>query len=253
MTKFSITCFDSGVLWDDFGICSDVVPFTCNFPRADIHELLAPDLLHQVIKGTFKDHLVMWVNEYLIGKHGTKRGTEIIDDIDRCISLVPAFPGLRQFPEGSDFKQWTGDDLKALMKVDYDALHEIENKLARFHHYRDIFISTGVHVDISLPRQHALKHYPHSIRLYGSPNGLCSSMMESKHIKAVKEPWQCSGRHKALVQMLCTNCRMDKMAFAQRAFDKQGMMAGTHHCYSHTIAVKTTEILAYEPFISQTS
>jgi hypothetical protein len=26
-----------------------------------------------------------------------------------------------------------------------------------------------------------------------------------------------------------------------------------HHCYSHTIAVKTTEILAYEPFISQTS
>jgi hypothetical protein len=25
----------------------------------------------------------MWVNEYLIGKHGTKRGTEIIDDIDR--------------------------------------------------------------------------------------------------------------------------------------------------------------------------
>jgi hypothetical protein len=34
------------------------------------------------------------------------------------ISLVPAFPGLRQFPEGSDFKQWTGDDLKALMKVD---------------------------------------------------------------------------------------------------------------------------------------
>ena len=90
-------------------------------------------------------------------------------------------------------------------------------------------------MDISLPRQHALKHYPHSIRLYGSPNGLCSSMMESKHIKAVKEPWQCSGRHKALVQMLCTNCRMDKMAFAQRAFDKQGMMAGTVTAYTAMI------------------
>jgi hypothetical protein len=36
-------------------------PFTHSFPRADIHELLSPDLLHQVIKGIFKDHLVQWV------------------------------------------------------------------------------------------------------------------------------------------------------------------------------------------------
>jgi hypothetical protein len=105
-----------------------------------------------------------------------------------------------------------------------DALREIENKLARFHHYRTIFIDMGVRTDISLPRQHALTHYPRSIRLYGSPNGLCSSMTESKHIKAVKEPWRRSSRHKALVQMLRTNCRMDKMAFAQRVF---GMMEGT--------------------------
>jgi hypothetical protein len=33
------------------------------------------------------------------------------------ISAVPAFPGLRRFPDGRDFVQWTGDDSKALMKV----------------------------------------------------------------------------------------------------------------------------------------
>lgn len=33
------------------------------------------------------------------------------------ISAVPPFPGLRRFPDGRDFKQWTGDDSKALMKV----------------------------------------------------------------------------------------------------------------------------------------
>ena len=33
------------------------------------------------------------------------------------ISIVPAFAGLRRFPEGRGFKQWTGDDSKALMKV----------------------------------------------------------------------------------------------------------------------------------------
>jgi hypothetical protein len=33
------------------------------------------------------------------------------------ISAVPPFPGLRRFPDGRDFAQWTGDDSKALMKV----------------------------------------------------------------------------------------------------------------------------------------
>jgi hypothetical protein len=58
-------------------------PFTEVFPRADIHELLSPDLLHQVIKGTFKDHIVTWVHEYLEIVHGETRSKEIMDDIDK--------------------------------------------------------------------------------------------------------------------------------------------------------------------------
>ncbi|KAG1898506.1 uncharacterized protein F5891DRAFT_1190888 [Suillus fuscotomentosus] len=41
-------------LWDEFGIAAQLVPFTNDFPRTDIHELIAPDLLHQIIKGAFK-------------------------------------------------------------------------------------------------------------------------------------------------------------------------------------------------------
>jgi hypothetical protein len=33
------------------------------------------------------------------------------------IAITPPFAGLRRFPEGRGFKQWTGDDSKALMKV----------------------------------------------------------------------------------------------------------------------------------------
>jgi hypothetical protein len=33
------------------------------------------------------------------------------------IVLAPAFPGLRRFPQGRGFKQWMGNDSKALMKV----------------------------------------------------------------------------------------------------------------------------------------
>jgi hypothetical protein len=53
-------------------------PFTYGFPWADIHELLSSDLLHQVIKGTFKDYLVSWANKYLHLEHGEKRLLEII-------------------------------------------------------------------------------------------------------------------------------------------------------------------------------
>lgn len=58
-------------------------PFTNDFPRADISELLAPDLLHQIIKGTFKDHLVTWVNDYLDMEYSVRHATAIKADIDR--------------------------------------------------------------------------------------------------------------------------------------------------------------------------
>lgn len=61
-------------------------PFTHFFPRANIHELLAPDLLHQLIKGIFKDHLVEWIGEYLVLTHGLTAALVIIEDIDhRCV------------------------------------------------------------------------------------------------------------------------------------------------------------------------
>lgn len=53
-----------------------------DFPRADIHELLSPDLLHQVIKGTFKDHLVTWVEEY-IKRTYKNQANAVLADIDR--------------------------------------------------------------------------------------------------------------------------------------------------------------------------
>ncbi|TFK17085.1 hypothetical protein FA15DRAFT_553625, partial [Coprinopsis marcescibilis] len=82
-TDVLIECFDPGILWKSYGVRADVVPFTHEFPRADIHKLMAPDLLHQVIKGTFKDHLVQWVMDYLVKTQGAPVATQIIADIDR--------------------------------------------------------------------------------------------------------------------------------------------------------------------------
>jgi hypothetical protein len=57
--------------------------FTHDFPRADIYELISPDILHQLIKGAFKDHLVEWVTTYITQHHPGAEGKAILDDIDR--------------------------------------------------------------------------------------------------------------------------------------------------------------------------
>lgn len=57
--------------------------FTEEFPRADIHELITPDILHQLIKGAFKDHLITWIEEYLKNNYREKQLKVILDKIDR--------------------------------------------------------------------------------------------------------------------------------------------------------------------------
>lgn len=111
------------------------------------------------------------------------------------------------------------------------ALLHFRSCVEKFHALRNIFIQAGVRTSISLPRQHALNHYFYAIHLFGSPNGLCSSITESKHIKAVKEPWRRSSRYKALTQMLQILVRMDKMAALRRKFAKMGMLVGTTASY----------------------
>ncbi len=104
----------------------------------------------------------------------------------------------------------------------------MEDALQRFHTYQAIFVESGVRPNgFALPRQHALVHYPSLIREFGAPNGLCSSITESKHIKAVKEPWRRSSRFGALGQMLLTNQKLDKLAASRVDFEKRGMLDGT--------------------------
>lgn len=106
-------------------------------------------------------------------------------------------------------------------------LSQLEDALARFYKHREVFRTTGVREDFSLPRQHSLDHYPRHIREFGAPNGLCSSITESKHIKAIKEPYRRSSRFEALGQMLLINQRLDKLSAARTDFEDRGMLQGS--------------------------
>jgi hypothetical protein len=110
---------------------------------------------------------------------------------------------------------------------DTHTLTALDDALQRFHHHREIFRESSIRMDFNLPRQHSLIHYLKLIRAFGAPNGLCSSITESKHIKVVKEPWRRSSRFEALRQMLLTNQRLDKLAAARVDFTERGMLKGT--------------------------
>lgn len=100
----------------------------------------------------------------------------------------------------------------------------MDEVLKEFHEHREIFIEYGIRADFNLPRQHSARHWTKLIREFGAPNGLCSSITESKHIKAVKQPWRRSSRYKALQQMLYINQRMDKLSAARIDFVRRGML-----------------------------
>lgn len=107
---------------------------------------------------------------------------------------------------------------------DEQTLQLVKEAIQRFHHYQEAFRVTGVRDDFSLPRQHAIVHYPTHIMEFGAPNGLCSSIMESRHITAIKKPWRRSNWYHALSQMLLTNQHLDKLAALRSDLIQQGLL-----------------------------
>ena len=96
--------------------------------------------------------------------------------------------------------------------IDEANLQALDKALVDFHHHHQIFSDSGVCSEtISLPRQHALKHYHHHIEEFGAPVGLCTSITENKHIKAVKKPYRKSSHNRPLGEMLQINTRLDKI------------------------------------------
>ncbi|PIL37761.1 transcription factor [Ganoderma sinense ZZ0214-1] len=230
-TECLVETFTPRVLWDVFGVVADVQPFTNHFPRADIHELITPDLLHQLIKGTFKEHLVEWVMEYIrLTAESEDAANRIIEEIDRRIAAAPPFPGLRHFHHGRNFSQWTGQDSKCLMKVYISAITGlVPPKMVQC---LTVFLDfcydarRSSHDTFSLDAMQEALDFFHelSIRLFGSLNGLCSSITESKHIVAVKETWRRSNRRGPIGQMLQTIARQSQMSTALIEFGRRGML-----------------------------
>ncbi|KAJ7048803.1 hypothetical protein C8F01DRAFT_1266589 [Mycena amicta] len=146
----------------------------------------------------------------------------------KCAETTPKGANLPYMEGCGDLtaRAWPIPYLVRRSVIDEDTLQAIDEAVERFHRYRKAFRLIRPE-GFSLPCQHAMVHYRARIEAFGVPNGLCTSITESKHIKAIKKPYRRSNRNKPLGQMLLTNQRLDKLAAARADFTAHGMMAGT--------------------------
>ncbi|TFL04889.1 hypothetical protein BDV98DRAFT_580880 [Pterulicium gracile] len=226
---------DPCVLCFSHGIVVDVVPFTHSFPFTNIHELITPDILYQLIKGAFKNHFVNWIFLYLKHYHGEAMANQIMDDIN--LRVTNSSNGLVILPA---LEHWLSGEVvccfASLINFCYLACHSVitEDNLTKMlslledlHYHCKVLLLPGVCDTFKLPCQHTLMHHIDCICFFGALTGLCSSITKAKHIKAVKEPWRRSNHWKALGQMLIINARLAKLIFFRAKLTAASMLKKT--------------------------
>jgi hypothetical protein len=197
-------------------------PWWANLPGVEFSGCIAPDLLHQLHKGLFKDHAMKWVH-WKLGKRL----------VDKRFMSMPRAKNLRHFKRGvSIVQQWTGRETKEMEKVflpllakdrklDPDLvafiralldfsylaratrltdteLQEMRDAHAEMHRLKEVLVDPDIYEHTrrldEIPKWHMISHYTDSIAELGTPDGYTTEHPEYLHIEFVKRGWAASNK-----------------------------------------------------------
>ncbi|KAJ4484469.1 hypothetical protein C8R41DRAFT_769753 [Lentinula lateritia] len=200
-------------------------PFWKDLPLCNIFECITPDLLHQLHKGVFSDHVASWARKSI------ENGQE---EIDVRYQAMPTHPTLRHFKQGiSKVTQWTGGEYRSMAKVFLGTLagaaeprviravraledfmyyahfetHCDESLAAMhlawqtFHAEKSVFVNLKIRKFFNINKVHNIKHYVESICSRGTNDNFNTEMSERLHIDLAKAGYRASNRRNFMVQM----------------------------------------------------
>src|SRR3954471_179693 len=88
-----------------------------DIPRCNIYATIMSDLLHQIKKGVWK-HIIEWFQKLIEHHYPVREANLYLDELDKRISLVPRFMGIKSFPRGiRNIEQITAGEYAHIMKV----------------------------------------------------------------------------------------------------------------------------------------
>ncbi|KAG8747275.1 hypothetical protein FRC12_014116 [Ceratobasidium sp. 428] len=240
-TAVALEAHDFGhtsALFNEQGLKPFGKPFWADLPHANIFSALTPDILHQLHKGVFKDHLMEWCLLLIRSLYGSA------DKVDYRYKAMPEHSSLRHFTSGvTKLKQTTAHEHREMQKVfmavvaglvpepvlpvvlaaiDFihfawfpshtpETLDLLDDALNRFHEHKHIFIEYGVRDHFNINKLHAMCHYVEAIRELGALDAYNTETPERLHIEFAKRAYKATNRRDFFNQMTTYLERREKV------------------------------------------